>query len=316
MAVDLIKVNLPEQDGADPVAKTHRLLDDIVKNLTGVRLLLDDIKKPRLPIIKGQHYQLIRDYRDTVDLTLDTNRINCENFNALHVQITAPYSGRFANFLVQGADGEGGIYRTLPSPLARVGAINQNWSFDVPVSSRWATVRIQDITAVDAAQAGYTVDAWPYVADGPIKPYSRGPFDLLPTTTINANTTGTNFRALGNVGFAQFDSLVFILTITNSLSGAGAVNLRIQTAIDDTDANFDDCFSFLQATSGALLTGTYIGRITQAATGFNDRVVSSTLTANTRIDYFADRLRVRYVAASLGGSSVVARIQAYGVVNG
>ena len=311
MELDL-KTIAPNGQQADSAgdALIRQILADLLTIKTEIRA------SPRLPVIKGQNYSIHANYQGTEDRTPNDSRawVDCENFNALHVEIVAPYTGRFANFLVMGSPAaDPASAFVLPSPLARLGAVNQNFSMDVPVSTRFASVRIQDITAVDATLAGYTVTAYPYISDGPIMPFSRGPFDLLPTTTINANTSDTIFRAAGNIGFGHYSSLVFVLTVTNSLSASGTVNLRVATSIDGTNGNFDDNLSFLQATAAALPTGVYIARLAQAATGFNDRVLSTALTANTRIDYFADRLRVHYAAASLGGSAI-ARIQVYGVV--
>ncbi|MDO8682782.1 MAG: hypothetical protein Q7N50_04800 [Armatimonadota bacterium] len=293
---------------------TEALIQQVLAELLTIKNTLR--AAPRLPTIKGPTYSVLANYLSTSDFT--PNDVNawadCQGFNALHVDIIAPYSGRFANFLVMGAEAPGGAAAfALPSPLARLGAVNQNFSMDVPVSTRFASVRVQDITAVDATLPGYTVNAYPYISDGPIIPFSRGPFDLLPTTTISVNTASTIFRAAGNIGFSHYSSLIFVLTLTNSLSASGAVNLRISTSIDGTNGNFDDIVSFLQAAAAALPTGVYVARVAQAATGFNDRAVVTALTAQTRVDYFADRLRVSYVAASLGGS-VIARIQVYGVV--
>jgi hypothetical protein len=93
------------------------------------------------------------------------------------------------------------------------------------------------------------------------------------------------------------------------------LDVYVQTSPDD-GTTWDDVAHYAQVTSAAIGNGTYLAKVlNDTDAGFVDRATTDgTLAANTARDYFADKLRIKTVAAGFAGSdTITVRLQAIGI---
>lgn len=232
--------------------------------------------------------------------------IDCRGFNALHLHIW-PTSAGSTTVRVLGGPTRGGPFMELPSLRARRSGITDMAMMEVPVGCAFALVELLDTTGT------WSIQVTPYLsADRAALPY-RFATDLLGATIITANGTVAGSAV---EGFGGLRALLLLLTLAAKTMDAGTtLDVYVQTSPDD-GTTWDDVCHFSQVTSAAMGNGTYLAKIlNDQDLGFADRAVTDgTLAANTARDYFADKLRLKYVAAGFSGSdTITARLQAVGI---
>jgi hypothetical protein len=232
--------------------------------------------------------------------------IDCRAANALHLHLFPAASGT-TSVRVLGGPGEGGPWMELPNARARRTGIDAMAMLEVPVGCAFALVELFDTTGA------WSVIATPFQsADRDWPPY-RFAYDLLAATAIAADGTVNRDPV---AGFGGHRALLLELTVAAKTMDVGTtLDVYVQTSPDD-GTTWDDVAHFAQLTNAAVGNGTYLARVlNDTDAGFADRATTDgTLTANTTRDYFADKLRVKTIAAGFAGAdTVTVRVQATGV---
>ena len=164
--------------------------------------------------------------------------------------------------------------------------------------------------AAPAALAGANNDYIPLTTDalGRLFTTRKGEyktsFTLMEATPITDASGPTNISSV--LGLGGFSALLVLLTVASKSVSAGTLNIYVQTSPDD-GITWDDVISFTQLTAGAVANGSYVAKVVNVPTaGFTDRVVASgALAANSKVDYFCDQVRVRYVPAAFDADDTV-----------
>lgn len=144
--------------------------------------------------------------------------------------------------------------------------------------------------------------------------------DATTTVPILGSNTQTEF-----VGLQNYDSLLFLINVTDNGTATGTVNIRIQDSWDG-GTTWDDIVSSLQLTLGTT-TGTQrfvvqgqiaaatITTATSTALTQGSAVVSNLAAGSARQGPFGDRIRVRETVAGTSGSPVGATYSIHMIPN-
>lgn len=174
-------------------------------------------------------------------------------------------------------------------------------------------------TDIAAARAGTDGDYIPLSTDSNGLAWVRNRNDYKAVANLLAGTTITTdgTTAVAAVtGFGHYRSLILLLTVSLKTMDAGTtLDIYVQTSPDD-GTTWDDIAHFAQITSAAIPNGTYVARLlNDTDAGFVDRATRDvTLAAGSIVDYFADRVRVKYVSAAFAGAdTITVQVQAVAV---
>lgn len=146
--------------------------------------------------IKGQP---IRVFDRQATARLSDVAVDCQQFNAVNVEVTVSGTNPSATLILRGASAQGNaIFLPLSDPNA-IQTITANVSFDCVVGTAWLRAELADVSGTYAAGQGYTVTITPYVSPGQTRvtvtvgtePSGDGTYATSTASGVDVGTTST-----------------------------------------------------------------------------------------------------------------------------